>query len=514
MKLFFRVDSATSIGAGHVMRCLALADAMRTKGVKSQFICRDFPGNLGGLIKQRGYELHLLPENREVHPSSTCEFKNWLKVHWKFDAQETSTVIEDRVGKSDWLIVDNYAFDFRWEQSLREKISNIFVIDDLANRKHDCRILLDQTLGRRLEDYQSLLNPKTMCLLGSEYALMQPAFYQRRELLEKKELPGRMRILVSLGGGDGALITERVLQTLNKIDPMLIESINIVCCKAATNYSSLVRLTEQGVHEVTLHSYVDDMAGLMVASTIAIGGPGSSSWERCCVGLPAVIIPFAKNQEQVASALESAGAAVIVNVEKVEDELPDKLIKLNQHRQSYLTTCLSVCDGLGARMVTHHFLPQRAKDGYKVTLKVANDSDIGQVYDWQCLPEVRRYARNPNPPTWDEHKQWMKLRLNDPHCYLYIIMHGVEMAGAIRLDRLDIGRYEVSLYIVPAKLRLGVARIALLLVADLHQEVEFEAEVLEGNKASHRLFLSAGYKKIEAGKYIFRASNAGPRLLC
>ncbi len=502
VRIFFRVDAASWMGSGHVMRCLALADAALESEAEIHFICRDFDGHLGDLIQQRGFSLHLLPAASHYRPANIGDYDQWLGGSWRDDAEQTLAVIGSCGTGISYLVVDHYALDIRWQSRLRPRLDKIVVIDDLANRSHDCDLLLDQTFARQQEDYRPFVSAKTQCLLGAEFALLRPQFYQRREALSAVGPASNIRLLLALGGGDGALITEQVLRLLTTACFPAPVYIDVVLSETALNYHAVCTLIEQIPHQVTLYNYVEGMASLMVEATLAIGAPGVSSWERCCLGLPTLLIPFADNQRQVAKSLEAAGAVHIVERHQLEQQLVDVITNLYEHRKLYSRSGLAVCRGLGARVTMQYICELPAKDGAAVQLRPAEQRDIEQVFIWQSLPQTRCYARNAGAPVWEEHQSWMVKRLADPYCYFYMIMHDSVAAGVLRLDRLDKGRYEISIYLDPVKYQLGIAQVALRQVADIHQEIDIEAEVLVANIASQKLFLSCGYKPIAQGKYL------------
>ena len=172
--IFFRTDASISIGGGHVMRCLDLADEFKARGWRAAFICRDLPGHLFEVIKARGHRLFVLPA-----PTSNCtvgmnpdSHEINLGVTWKQDAEETCTVIEQSGIKPMWIVVDHYSLDRRWERTLGEVVDRILVIDDDTNRFHHCDLFLNQDLFPGIEEsYEKLLPKKTKILLGPAYFL-------------------------------------------------------------------------------------------------------------------------------------------------------------------------------------------------------------------------------------------------------------------------------------------------------------------------------------------------------
>jgi len=240
----------------------------------------------------------------------------------------------------------------------------------------------------------------------------------------------------------------------------------------------------------------------MSCCTLAIGAPGSTTWERAVLGLPCVLVPFAANQVDVAAAMQAAHAAIVIGQGALDVELPAALAHLHSDWLSYVQANLAVSAGLGCRRVVQRMLPALSRDGCSVWLAVAGEADISQVFEWQQLPEIRRYARNPQVPDRDGHYRWMRARLRDPFCYFYMIRKSGEVAGVVRLDRQHPGEYEVSIYLAPGLHGQGLGLIALKLLGELHQELTIHATVLPGNVASLRLFASAGYQRVSDMEFV------------
>lgn len=318
MNIAFRTDASMQIGTGHVMRCLTLADAMQAAGTQCHFICREHPGNLIAQIRQRGFTVSVLPaatqENitDEQAVETHSNYAAWLGAEWATDAAQTKVGVGTTA--VDWLIVDHYALDARWEQTLRPLCRKLMVIDDLADRPHDCDLLLDQNLGRKVGDYSQLVPKGCTVLAGPHYALLRPEFAALRdESLRRRAIPQLKHLLISMGGVDQADATGTVLEALQ--DCLLPADLRItVVMGPHAPWLERVQLLAKLMPQPTeVKVNVNNMAQLMVDSDLAIGAAGSTSWERCCLGLPTVVVVLADNQRNAATALEQSGSVKLLD---------------------------------------------------------------------------------------------------------------------------------------------------------------------------------------------------------
>ena len=207
----FRVDASSEIGVGHVMRCLSLADNLKSQGASCHFICRDFPGNASKLIESSGHGLSLLPLELP---------DTWLGASLENDGAQSANIGLNL--QPTWLIVDHYEIEGPWFAAQRAAIPGlrILAIDDLANRALDCDYLLDPTHGRNPKDYYGLIPQTCTLLLGPDYALLRPEFSAlRHSSLERRKLgkPDIPHILISLGGGDTPEVEEYIYSVLVKL---------------------------------------------------------------------------------------------------------------------------------------------------------------------------------------------------------------------------------------------------------------------------------------------------------
>jgi len=312
--IFFRTDASFEIGTGHVMRCLALAHELKQRGAEVVFVCRDHPGNLCNKISKEGFEVIRLPNmqlkknnqqfsNVNFH-STLLNHASWLGADQKTDANQTIDLIK-RGSLWNWLIVDHYAIDEHWESKMRCVVKKIMVIDDLADRKHDCDFLLDQNYFKdSYKRYSGLTPKKCKKLLGPKYALLRSEFGIAKKLCSMRG-NGIARVLVFFGGNDTNNLTGRTLEALSshELSYLFVEVV------IGTNNKYLAKLKKQveNRHRTRLHIQPEGFVELMLRADFCIGAGGTTTWERLCLGLPSVIITLAENQESFTKELDKAG---------------------------------------------------------------------------------------------------------------------------------------------------------------------------------------------------------------
>lgn len=303
----FRADASVEIGTGHVMRCLTLADALRDKGVRCRFITRAHHGHLASVISARGHDVSLLPlRPLLVPPGGTSQhpYAEWLGADPESDANDTATAIRHET--ADCLIVDHYAIDATWECMLRSSCGRVMAIDDLADRPHCVDVLLDQNwFGEEGKcRYDHLLPATTHKLLGPSYALLGAQFEQLRS-----HTPARNgyvhRVLVFLGGSDPANDTATVLAAFRTPELSRL-ALDVVIGANHPDPSGISRLVDERPHTF-LHQNLPSLAPLMARADLMVSAGGSTTWERMCLGLPAVVISIARNQTATNLALMRAG---------------------------------------------------------------------------------------------------------------------------------------------------------------------------------------------------------------
>jgi len=299
-KILFRVDSSTQIGSGHLMRCLTLANQLRDRS-KILFVCRDLECNLSSLVKENSFDLILLP--REDEDEKLIAYEKWLTVKPKIDAEQTKVLVTDL--DVDYLIIDSYAIDEEWENIIRPYVGKIMVIDDLANRKHNCDILLDQNYYSDMDTrYHGLVHDNCQLLLGPQYVLLREEFYEARKKMRIRD--GIIKnILVFFGGSDLTNETMKVLEVLKELNRQDI-IVNVVAGSSNKNKNAIEWFCNQNKNMNYL-CQVNNMAAFMNQADLGIGAGGSTTWERCFLGLPTIVIAIAQNQIKISEDCDEYG---------------------------------------------------------------------------------------------------------------------------------------------------------------------------------------------------------------
>jgi len=343
MRIIFRVDASLEIGIGHVMRCLTLADALSEKGEEVEFICRNHEGNLIPYIRSKKYRVHVLDTLAIINPVShkaanevvdQLFHADWLGASQDNDANECKHILQNI--NPYWLVVDHYAIDKTWQLKLTGTYEKLMVIDDLADRHHICDLLLDQTYGRITDEYLELVPNHCNLLLGSEYALLRPEFAEWREFsLKRRMQPEFKKLLITMGGVDPDNMTGLVLDALKICDLPKDLKITVVMGETAPHVKAVTALAESMPYQTKVNVNVEDMAEVMANTDLAIGAAGSTTWERCCLGLPTITVILAENQKKIGQVLFSNKISQVIDIGQFRTSLCEQIINISENELVY-----------------------------------------------------------------------------------------------------------------------------------------------------------------------------------
>jgi UDP-2,4-diacetamido-2,4,6-trideoxy-beta-L-altropyranose hydrolase len=393
----------------------------------------------------------------------------------------------------DWLIVDHYGLDATWESVLRACARRIMVIDDLADRLHDCDVLLDQNLlPNPTSRYRGKVPADCTLLLGTHYALLQPDYGDLRAVTAPRRRV--QRILISWGGTDNRDLTTLSLAACRALSPTV--RIDVVITHAYENAERVKRIAAAD-HRVQVHCDVPTLAPLMAAADLAVGAVGTSSWERLCLGLPAIAGSVADNQREIAEELSRKRLIEYVGHRDAitEHSLRRALARcMEMDLLEWSDRCFSALDGKGAERVARELV--QPASGLRLRTVGPNDEDV--LLEWANDSLTRRNAFNSAPISPSEHHAWFTGRLATPErCRMYIAEDKTgALVGQVRFDRGD-AAWTISYTLAPAFRGRGLGRALLHAALRALRGAEPGAEtvglVKEFNRPSCRIFESLGF---------------------
>ncbi|GAB4140322.1 MAG: hypothetical protein Tsb0016_07450 [Sphingomonadales bacterium] len=509
MLLAFRTDASRAIGTGHVSRCLALADLARQAGDQSLFICRAHDGHLIASIRDAGYPVRVL----EVTGGDDGDLAHsaWLGASQAEDAAATIQALDG--ARPDWLVIDHYGLDARWQRALRPHAQRLLAIDDLADRQHDIDLLVDQNFFLAMaQRYDGLLPRSCLQLLGPRHALLRPAFAQARQALPPRQA-GVKRLVIFFGGVDAGGHSALALQALARL--RLGDDCDIDLVLGPLNAARAAVLAEaeaMALPRLRVHADGADMAALLAQADLAVGACGVSQWERACLGAPSIVLAVADNQRPIVADLAAAGYCWgVSHGEDVGAEDLAALIRTallcDEARQAMAARGRCLVDGEGARRVL------AAMRAAAMELRPVGEADGARLFQWRNDPATRRHALNPAPLDQAAHHAWLDAALADPQRLLWMGVLDRAAIGVLRFD-LDGDAALVSIYLDPARhgqglgralLRAGLARLA-----RTHPHIRLlEADVLDANGPSREIFEAVGFQ-LHQRRYRFSLNPEEP----
>lgn len=501
--VIFRCDASLEIGTGHVMRCLTLANALRLQGSVCRFVCKEFSGNLQNRIQQDGFEVVSLPPalaeiGKDQKESNLPKHFPWLGGSWQDDAEQTIAAIGPN--KPSWLIVDHYGIDSRWEKFLRPHVGKIMVIDDLADRAHDCELLLDQNLVANMDQrYEGLLPENCVRLLGPKYALLQPEYAELRKKAKIREGPVK-KILVYFGGADNENLTLKAVMGVKSIKTS--DLVTDVVISPKNPNSNQLRNEVKEAPGFRLHENLPSLADLIISADLSIGGVGTTTWERCCLGLPSFVVAVADNQKPIYDQMVNENYVKEISRkemlaesglrEKIEDIFTSENLKLMSKKG------FALVDGFGCKRVIRYL------NNNAVIPRLANQSDEELLLDWSNDLKVRENSLSKAMIGLEEHKKWFKDKLGDVNNCMILIMSNPnqEPVGSIRFEKHE-DSWRLSFLVVP-KFRgkgygLPIVEEGLEYLSKKANEYTVKAEVLHNNLASLKIFKNLKFDEMRNG---------------
>ena len=474
-KVLFRVDSSSYLGGGHLSRCIELAKFFVGKNHEVYFLCKNLEGNLNYWIKSEKFQL--LTINKDI-------------IDLESELIETEQIIS-KYKKFSSLVVDHYKLDYRWENKMRKFADRIVVIDDLANRKHDCDFLIDQNCFEDSESrYEKLVSKKTVKLLSPKYAIVKKEFHNFKS--EKNRFNKIKNLFICFGATDPSNHTLATLKTLRKIDYRF-HSINIFTTAGNKNLASIEKESRK-INNCYFHKNNEDLPKILSNSDLAIGAGGTMCWERAYLGIPTIAFAIAKNQVENLSALIKEGIVLgestnlKPDVKKIEFWL--KMILDNKSLAKKLSQkSKKLVDGFGIQRIYESIYPT------KYNFRFVNLGDSENIFNWRNSMTIRSISKDKKVLDYESHLRWFKKKLSDKNVLFLIAEFQSNPIGVIRFEIEENDAF-ISIYKVPKSPKsFGlIKKSSMWLFSNYPNIKKIKAEILADNEKSYNAFSYAGFK--------------------
>lgn len=482
--LLIRADANASIGTGHLMRCLALAQAWQDVGGHAIFAMAMEAPALEARLKSEEMDIIRLSQR----PGSTE------------DAIQTAGLAQRNIGAS-WIVVDGYHFGADYQRIIKGSGLRLLFIDDNGHAEHYyADIILNQNIHAH-EDLYANREPYTRLLLGTRYVLLRREFTRWREW--KREIPNVARkVLVTLGGSDP---DNKTLEVVRALQQMKVEDLEVVVVVGA-GYSHCAELQSAisgSPFSIRLQSNVANMPELIAWADMAIAAGGTTSWELAFMGLPSLILALADNQKPVAEWLDAKKVAIrLGSYGRLSDQMAQAIQRLfaASTREQMSRRGRDLVDGKGCNRVLRQLKSASLK------LRPVREGDCKLLWEWANDPDVRIASFSSDPISWEQHVEWFNVKISDPNCIIYIALNDQDVPlGQVRYDIAN--REAVISITVDRQFRsqgYGSAIIKsacenLFTRSDVHT---IHAYIKSSNEASVRAFVKAGFKDL--GKEVIR----------
>lgn len=469
--LLLRADAGERVGAGHVMRCLALAQAWRAAGGDAVFVTRPLPAALAERLRAEGARVCPLPTGD--------------------DAQQTIALAAELGAK--WIVLDGYEFGHEYQRAIKGAGLRLLVLDDYGHASDHCaNLVLNQNIQATREMY-SRREPSTELLLGTRYVLLRQEFLQARKA--RAQSGTVRRVLVSMGGADPDNVTLKMLEALTALE---VETTAVIG-PANPRGAALEEFARQSGGRLRVRRNATDMPELMAAADLAVAAAGSTCWELAYMGLPQLLVILAENQRGAAERLDAIGAArnlgwhASLDVATLRAEIATLLA--DRERCAAMSERASeLVDGRGAQRVV------MAMKSRSLTLRPAGPDDARLIFDWANEPATRAASFSSERIPWEQHRDWFTRKLRDPDCHFFVVL-GLQQKpiGQVRFDRIGADAV-ISLSLDAGARGRGIGSAVISAACrELFQKSDtpaVTAYIKPDNEASLRAFLNADFEPL------------------
>ncbi len=487
-------DATPQMGTGHVMRCLALAQAAQDQGLDVRLAGRvEVPWVRERLAQEKiGFAHRARAVPKQENPQELLAF--------------LQTLPQESPGKDNWLVFDGYHFGPDCQKAVREIGYKLLVIDDYAHLpEYSCDILLNQNIGAEELAYTGDIGQK---LLGPKYALLRREFREARKEAEDRILPEQpQNILLTLGGGDFSEHLAKLALDFN-LPELAGRTLRVIA--GAMPEEKIRGCLKNCPAKLEILRRVDDMPALLLETDLCVTAGGSTCWELCCLGVSFLTVEMAENQEGVVVGLSSQQVASTFSCDTFCLLLGKAGYLL---RTSQSLRARSLVSGMGAMLTILKLFEILGQ-----YLRAATPEDCRNLWEQVNEPEMRSLAQNPAHVPWEEHQRWYATRLTSALPFWIIEVDNKKFAGYIRFEKNSESAVRLSVLLAREYRGQGLGSRLLSVACHLFWEafpsIDIEALVLEDNIASQRMFNKVGFRCVSMehinGKrfLFFSASNA------
>ncbi len=481
MNLLVRVDASIKIGTGHLMRCMALAQAWQNIGGRAIFAIATQATPVEDRLVSEGMDVvHL-----SVEPGNAE------------DAIKTANLAR-QLGAT-WVVVDGYHFGAEYQRIIKNCGLRLLFIDDYG---HAQLYWADLVLNQNIYAHEGLYpnrSPETKLLLGTRYALLRREFCKWQGWT-RKILPVARKVLVTLGGSDPDNVTLTVIQGLQRVDVPELEAV-VVVGGSNPHYEKLQAAVDASPFPISLERNVTNMPELMAWADVAISAGGSTTWELAFMGLPSLVLVLADNQRAIAEKLGEMGVAVNlgwhedVYAAEIAQAMKQLLVssgiraEMSRHGQELI-------DGEGTARVLMHLQDQPLR------LRSVRQEDCKLLWEWANDPEVRTSAFLSDSIPWQKHIEWFTHKFPDRNCHIFIaIDHQDTPIGQVRFDAQNDEQVEIDVSIEQGKRRSGYGSLLIGMAVQTlfcHTSIKaIHAFIKPDNEASIRAFEKAQFQRLD-----------------
>lgn len=479
MRVLFRADGGGSgIGLGHLMRCLAVADALAERGATISFLMQDHPKGIS-LVTAHGYAAHTIP----------------LQTTLEADLIESLKHLEN----VDMMIVDIPLSTPEYLKSLHESQKMIVAFDDKMDKLLPVNCVIGNAYADR-KSYGEHLPEETLLLAGPEYLPLRKEF----QTLPPHEIAETLEnILICCGGEDPDNVTQAIVEALSHYPKKL--TLHILIGIANEHQTTLQGSCQRSPHRCIIHTHTFELIDLLRNVDVAITAAGVMLWEIAAAGLPFVAVQIADNQKGVIKIVLKHGLGEVlgpfhllnsVTIDQKLSALEDRTV-----RQNYSKLTQQWIDGKGADRIADALLAHSLEKA-QLFLRLANPDPAGEEsrlhWEWRNDPLTRKMSLNEGVITWEGHQAWYRAAQLDPKKTLLMAWQGTHRVGIVRFEALDDDTVEISIAVSPEMRGKHIGKAVLqagcrYAFQKLNAK-KIAADIKNENEPSIRLFESVGFK--------------------